>query len=113
VSQFEFHPSGRPGGNVTGLSNQAAELASKRLELLREVVPGLRRLAILANVDNGAVLLDMRDAQAAASTFGLEVAMSVEQPTKFELVINLKTAKALGLTFPITLASRCRSALTT
>jgi putative tryptophan/tyrosine transport system substrate-binding protein len=36
----------RPGGNVTGLPNQAAELASKRLELLREVVPGLRSLAI-------------------------------------------------------------------
>jgi putative ABC transport system substrate-binding protein len=41
----------RPGGNVTGLSNQAADLAAKRLELLREVVPGLRRLAIMANID--------------------------------------------------------------
>ena len=40
----------RPGGNVTGLSIQQADLAGKRLELLREVVPGLRRLAILANV---------------------------------------------------------------
>src|SRR5262245_26901310 len=41
----------RPGGNVTGLSMQQTELAGKRLELLREVVPGLRRLAIMANVD--------------------------------------------------------------
>ena len=40
----------RPGGNVTGLSLQAPDLAGKRLELLREVVPGLRRLAIMANV---------------------------------------------------------------
>ena len=40
----------RPGGNVTGLSNQTADLAGKRVELLREVVPGLRRLAIMANV---------------------------------------------------------------
>ena len=37
----------RPGGNVTGLSNQQTDLAGKRLELLREVVPGLRRLAII------------------------------------------------------------------
>jgi putative ABC transport system substrate-binding protein len=40
----------RPGGNVTGLSNQASDLDAKRIELLREVVPGLRRLAIMANV---------------------------------------------------------------
>jgi ABC-type uncharacterized transport system substrate-binding protein len=39
----------RPGGNATGLSLQATDLAAKRLELLREIVPGLRRLAILAN----------------------------------------------------------------
>src|SRR5262249_25704684 len=42
----------RPGGNVTGLSNQVPDLAGKRLELLREIVPGLGRLAILANVGN-------------------------------------------------------------
>src|SRR5215467_7218236 len=42
----------RPGGNVTGLSQQSAELAGKRLALLREVIPGLRRLAIMANVEN-------------------------------------------------------------
>jgi ABC-type uncharacterized transport system substrate-binding protein len=42
----------RPGGNVTGLSAQTADLAAKRLEILREVVPGLRRLAILSNVGN-------------------------------------------------------------
>ena len=41
----------RPGGNVTGLSNLGSDLAAKRLELLREVSPGLRRLAIIANGD--------------------------------------------------------------
>src|SRR5262249_7297574 len=64
----------RPGGNVTGLSNQAADLAAKRLELLREVAPGLRRLAIMANIDYPAVVLEMREFQAAAGTLGLEVA---------------------------------------
>jgi len=62
----------RPGGNVTGLSNQMVDTAAKRLELLREVVPGLRRLAILANVDNPGAVLDTREAQAAASAVGLE-----------------------------------------
>ena len=63
----------RPGGNVTGLSIQATDLAGKRLELLREVVPGLRRLAIMANVGNPAAVLEMREVQATARTLGLEV----------------------------------------
>jgi putative tryptophan/tyrosine transport system substrate-binding protein len=52
---------------------QQTDLAAKRLELLREVVPGLRRLAILANVGGPAVVLDMREVKAAARTLGLEV----------------------------------------
>jgi putative tryptophan/tyrosine transport system substrate-binding protein len=66
----------RPGGNVTGLSSQQVDIAGKRLELLREVVPNLRRLAILANVGNPAVVLDMGEAQAAARKLGLEVTTS-------------------------------------
>jgi putative ABC transport system substrate-binding protein len=66
----------RPGGNVTGLTNQTADLAGKRLELLREVVPGLRRLAIMANFDNPSVVLDVGEVKAAASALGLEVATS-------------------------------------
>jgi putative ABC transport system substrate-binding protein len=188
----------RPGSNVTGLSNQSADLPSKRLELLREVVPGLRRLAIMANIGNPIGVVEMREVQAAAGTLGLEVTpleirraediapaieplkghadglyvvtealvntnrfqinrlalgarlstmhgekgyvdagglisygpsfpdlyqraalyvdkilkgakpsdLPVEQPTKFELIVNLTTAKALGLTIPPTLLAR-------
>jgi putative ABC transport system substrate-binding protein len=62
----------RPGGNVTGVSNQLGDTASKRLELLREVAPGLRRLAILANVGNPGAMLDMREVQATVRMLGLE-----------------------------------------
>ena len=65
----------RPGGNVTGLSNQSAELAGKRLELLREVVPALRRLAVLVNVGYPAAVLERREIQTAARTYGVEVAI--------------------------------------
>jgi len=64
----------RPGGNITGLSIQAPDLAGKRLALLREVVPGLRRLAIMVNVDLPAAVLEMGEIQAAAGTLGLDVA---------------------------------------
>ena len=188
----------RPGGNVTGMSLQSNDTAGKRVELLREVVPSLRRLAILANVGNPFSVLELGEAQAAARALGLEVdtleirrpediapafealkgraqalyvctdglvnanririntlALSVrlptmhgyrdyveagglmsyganlpdlfrrsadyvdkilrgakpgdipvEQPTKFDLVVNLTTAKALGLDVPPTLLAR-------
>jgi putative tryptophan/tyrosine transport system substrate-binding protein len=182
----------RPGGNVTGLSLQHTDLASKKVELLRDLIPGFRRLAILANAANFASVREMGEVQAAARMIDLEVVtfeieraediapvfaelkdraealyicidtilfsnqtrintlardarlptiqsnrasveagglmsygpnfldlfrraadyvdkilrgakpgdIPVEQPTKFDLVINLNTAKALGLTIP-------------
>jgi putative ABC transport system substrate-binding protein len=63
----------RPGGNLTGLSNQAADLAGKRVELSREVVPGLHRLAILANVSNPASKAEISEVQAAAKPLGVDV----------------------------------------
>ena len=63
----------RPGGNVTGMSLQSNDTAGKRVELLREVVPGLHRLAILANVGNYTGALEMGEAESAARTVGLDV----------------------------------------
>jgi putative tryptophan/tyrosine transport system substrate-binding protein len=186
---------GRPGGNVTGLSLQQTDAARKRLELLRDVLPNLHRLAVLANVGNPAALLEMGEVLAGARTLDVDIVTSeirraediapalaalkgkaealyvvgdplainnrtsistlalaerlpsmyvtrdfvqegglmsygpnfpdlfrraadfvdkilrgskpgdipVEQPTKFDLVINMTTAKALGLTVPQTL----------
>ena len=69
----------QPGGNVTGLSIQANELAGKRLEFARELVPQLHRLAILFNVGNAQPVLEMGETQAAARMLGFEVAPLVIQ----------------------------------
>jgi putative ABC transport system substrate-binding protein len=63
----------RPGGNVTGLSLQQTDLAAKRLELLREIVPNVGRLAIMANVGSPGAMLEMGEAKATARTLGLVV----------------------------------------
>jgi len=65
----------RPGGNVTGLSLQGPDLAGKRLELLRELAPGRRRLAILVNVGYPAAREELAQVQTAARTLGLEAAV--------------------------------------
>src|SRR6516165_9820527 len=66
----------KPGGNVTGLSVQSTDLAGKRLEILREIFPDVRRLAIIGNVEYAATVLEMGEAQVAARTLGLEVVKS-------------------------------------
>ena len=72
----------KPGGNVTGLSIQANKLAGKRLELLREVMPQLRRLAIMFNADNTQPVLEMGETQAEARRLGLEVAIRAIRRTE-------------------------------
>jgi putative ABC transport system substrate-binding protein len=78
----------QPGGNITGLSIQTTETFSKRLELLREIVPGLRRLAIMASVGNPAVLLEMHEVQLAARSLGIEV-----------LLLEIRRAEDIELAF--------------
>jgi putative ABC transport system substrate-binding protein len=63
----------RPGGNITGLSNQQADLAGKRLEFFREIVPTFRNLAIMGNVNAPASLLEMKEVETAARALSLEV----------------------------------------
>lgn len=62
----------RPGGNITGLSTQATDLGSKRVQFLREVVPDLRLVAILGNIDNPEIVLEMHQVEAAAQKLGLQ-----------------------------------------
>jgi putative ABC transport system substrate-binding protein len=63
----------QPGGNVTGLSSQSPDLTGKRLELLREAIPGLHRLAIIANVTSPTAVLEMGESESTARTLGLEI----------------------------------------
>jgi putative ABC transport system substrate-binding protein len=62
----------RPGGNITGLSTVATDLAGKRVELLREAVPDVQRLAILANASNPLSALETGEVEAAAQKVGIK-----------------------------------------
>jgi putative ABC transport system substrate-binding protein len=75
----------RPGGNITGLSLLATELAPKRIELLRELLPGLTRIAFLAHRADPAATLFMQESQIAADKFGLRLQRAiVNGPEDFE-----------------------------
>jgi putative ABC transport system substrate-binding protein len=88
----------RPGGNLTGMSLQNADLAGKRVEMLREVVPGLRRLAILANAGNPNTLPEMRAAVSAAHKFGLEaIAAEIRQADDIAPAFHELKGRADGL----------------
>ena len=88
----------RPGGNVTGSSIQATDLASKRVGLLREAVPGLRSLAIMANSDAPPAVVEMREADATARTLGLEVVTSeIRHPEDIAPAFEALKGRAEGL----------------
>jgi putative ABC transport system substrate-binding protein len=67
----------RPGGNVTGLTDIAPEMAGKRLELLREAAPGVTRIAVLLNPGNPSARPQAKDTEAAARTLGMSI-LSIE-----------------------------------
>jgi putative tryptophan/tyrosine transport system substrate-binding protein len=62
---------GRPGGNVTGVTNLSSELGGKRLELLKEAVPKLGRVAVLYNPVTPGIVLELKEVQTAARTLGV------------------------------------------
>ena len=102
----------RPGGNVTGLSLQQVDTAGKRLELLREFVPHLGRLAIMANVDAAGAILERREIQATAHTLGLEVAnLEIRQTDDIAAAIEALKGHADALyvaTDPLVFTNRVR-----
>jgi ABC-type uncharacterized transport system substrate-binding protein len=100
----------RPGGNLTGLSSQTADTVGKRLELLREVVPGLRRLAVMGNVDNPFTILEMREVRTKAHTLGLEVdALEIRRTEDIDLEALKIGADALYVApDPLVIANRIR-----
>jgi len=88
----------KPGGNVTGLSLQAANLAGKRIELLREIVPQLRRLAVIFNVGNAQPVLEMRETEAAALALGIEVVpIEIRRVEDFSPAFQVMKVKADAL----------------
>jgi putative tryptophan/tyrosine transport system substrate-binding protein len=82
----------RPGANVTGLSNQQTDLASYRLELLREVVPSIKHVALLGNVSSPNVVLEMNAVQAAAPKLGVET-IRLEIEKAGEIVSSIESLK--------------------
>jgi len=88
----------RPGGNITGLSGQSPDLAGKRLELLRDVVPNLRRLAILYDSGYGAAVLEADQVRAGARTIGLDVAaLEIQRAQDIPVVFEGLKAQADAL----------------
>jgi putative tryptophan/tyrosine transport system substrate-binding protein len=80
----------RPGGNVTGLTILSPDLAGKRLELLKEIVPKLTRVAVVWNAANPVKLLDWRETQAAAELLGLRLqSLEVRSPPDFERAFDI------------------------
>ncbi len=80
----------RPGGNITGLSSFSAEVSAKRFELLKELVPGLNRVAVLWNPANAGKAADWREVQAAARVLGVTLqSREVRGPDEFDRAFNV------------------------
>jgi putative ABC transport system substrate-binding protein len=103
----------RPGGNVTGLGDLSTELSAKRLELLKEAVPRLSRVAVLWNAGDGGMTLRMRAIQAASRTLGVTVRpLGVHSLEDFEVAFTAMTQERPDALFvvadPLVIANRKR-----
>jgi putative ABC transport system substrate-binding protein len=89
----------RPGGNITGLSSLAVDLEAKRLELLKELIPQLSRVAVLWNPDNPALAISSKTAITAAQKLGVTLAfVSVREGPGLEAVLErVRQQRADGL----------------
>jgi putative ABC transport system substrate-binding protein len=85
----------RPGGNITGLVDTSPDLSGKRLELLKEILPRVSRVAVLWNGTNPVKILDFKETEMAAHAFGLKLqSLEVRAPEEFEN--RFKTANTPG-----------------
>src|SRR5262245_19711354 len=88
----------RPGGNITGLSTLAVDLGGKRIDLLREAISSLGRLAIMGNVGNPLIVLELGEMQAAARTLGLQVdTLEIRRPQDIASALEAVKGRADAL----------------
>jgi putative ABC transport system substrate-binding protein len=88
----------RPGGNATGLSLQQSDIVGKKVELLREVVSGLRRLAVMGNVGNPAVVLEIGEVKTAADRLGIDiVSLAIRRTEDISPAFDALTGRAEAL----------------
>lgn len=102
----------RPGGNITGLSLQSNDLAGKRLQLMREVIPDLHRVAFLGGSDNPVTATEVAEFQAAAQTLGLDIIRSdIARADDIAPIIQSLKGRADGIyvqTAPLMYTNRVR-----
>ena len=106
---------GRPGGNITGLSNFAPEMSGKRLELLKEIVPKLSRVAVFGSSTQPGNAQMLKETELAAGTFGVQLQyLNVLSPKDIELVFraasNGRADAILILSIPFVLSHRTQLA---
>ena len=83
----------RPGGHLTGISDVSVEVTPKRLQLLKELVPGLRRVAMLWNADDPAMTFRYRASEAGAKALGIDVQpLGVREPNDFDHAFSVMSA---------------------
>jgi putative ABC transport system substrate-binding protein len=103
----------RPGGNLTGVSDMATDLSAKRLELLKEAVPTLSRIAVLWNAADPGMVLRFREIEAAARVLGVTLqSLEVRSPQDFERAFTAVARERPDALFVVaevlTLSHRCQ-----